>query len=181
MFFHRCPTSRVSQCLSTTYYCTMYVSDCADCLSNTIGAEAAGIPCSAILVSNLVTARCAPCPDVVYEINRIVFATLVVGALSIVGCALVIIQIVAYSRDLHSMRDRIVIGLMLANALVSLLFFVNLSCLRGLMRDFLHVVQYSAGNAVPLNGLKTGTTDCGELALSFTSIRLGRCWWFGGK
>lgn len=40
---------------------------------------------------------------------------------------------------------------------------------------------YSISNAMPMNALKTGVTDCGQLRMSFEAIRLGRSWWFAGK
>ena len=55
------------------------------------------------------------------------------------------------------MRDRIVIGLMLANA------------------------AYSTANAVPVNLLRTGERTCGSVAMTFNVIKTGRAWWFFGK
>jgi len=55
------------------------------------------------------------------------------------------------------MRDRIVAGLMLANAI------------------------YSSANAIPTALLSTSEIDCGNLVLSFSTIRFGRAWWFCGK
>lgn len=55
------------------------------------------------------------------------------------------------------MRDRIVVGLMLTNAV------------------------YSSANAIPMQALLTGITTCGQLMMSFYAIRFGRAWWFFGK
>ena len=55
------------------------------------------------------------------------------------------------------MRDRVIAGLLAANAV------------------------YSSANAIPLNLLHNNHADCGALALPFAAIRFGRGWWFGGK
>jgi hypothetical protein len=75
------------------------------------------------------------------------------------GCACIAVAttVLAHGRDRISMRDRIVVGLMLANAV------------------------YSTANTIPLNVLRTGVVDCGRLAMSFDAIRAGRAWWFCGK
>lgn len=52
----------------------------------------------------------------VYEINRIVMATSVVGSISLVACFVVTLVIVASKRDKDSVRDRVILGLMFANA-----------------------------------------------------------------
>ena len=65
-------------------------------------------------------------------------------------CLVVVATIVAYGHDRVSMRDRIVVGLMMAN------------------------VVYSTANAIPLNALRTGVVDCGRLAMSFDAIRFRR-------
>jgi hypothetical protein len=48
--------------------------------------------------------------------NDIVLATQVVGVVSVILCIAVVTVILAHGCDQTSMRDRIVIGLMLANA-----------------------------------------------------------------
>lgn len=55
------------------------------------------------------------------------------------------------------MRSRIVLGLMLVNAV------------------------YSSANVLPLAALQSGLESCGQLVLSYDTIRLGRALWFGGK
>jgi hypothetical protein len=93
----------------------------------------------------------------VHTINVIVFATAAVGGASAASCFAVAATIVAHGHDRVSMRDRIVVGLMMANAV------------------------YSTANAIPLNALRTDVVDCGRLAMSFDAIRFGRAWWFCGK
>jgi hypothetical protein len=63
-----------------------------------------------------IDAACLPCSETVLIVNRLVIATAVVGGLSVAACLRVIVAIVAHGRDLVSMRDRILIGLMAANA-----------------------------------------------------------------
>jgi hypothetical protein len=104
-----------------------------------------------------VVQACAPCPASVHNINSIVVATAIVGGASAVACLAVAATIVAHERDRVSMRDRIVVGLMMANAV------------------------YSTANTIPLNELRTGVVNCGRMALSFEAIRFGRAWWFCGK
>ena len=100
---------------------------------------------------------CKSCSDSVDTINAIVLATAVVGMASATICIAVVVTVVAHGRDRASMRDRIVIGLMLANGV------------------------YSSANTIPLNAMRTGVLDCGRLAMSFDVIRFGRAWWFAGK
>jgi hypothetical protein len=111
--------------------------------------------CSQILKANGVTAACAECTETVFLINKIVIATSVVGLVSVVACLAVILAILC-GRQL-STRDRIVVGLMWANAI------------------------YSSANAIPLLKLHTGLSNCGSIFLSFETIRFGRAWWFFGK
>jgi hypothetical protein len=40
---------------------------------------------------------------------------------------------------------------------------------------------YSTANVVPLNALRSDNINCGRLAMSFDTIRLGRALWFCGK
>lgn len=96
-------------------------------------------------------------PESVHAINTIVLATATVGGASVLVCLAVIITMFAHGRDRRSMRDRIVIGLMLMNAV------------------------YSSANTLPLNALRTSANDCGRVFMSFNAIRFGRAWWFGGK
>lgn len=100
---------------------------------------------------------CKPCSPTVTLVNRVVLATSIVGGISAAACIVVIALLLGSGAHRRSMRDRIVIGLMMAN------------------------VAYSIGSAVPLNSLQTAPATCGLLALSFESIRYGRAVWFGGK
>jgi len=77
----------------------------------------------------------------VHTINLVVLATATVGGVSAAVCIAVAATIVAHGRDRVSMRDRIVVGLMMINAV------------------------YSTANAIPLNALRTGVLDCGRLAM----------------
>jgi hypothetical protein len=86
-----------------------------------------------------------------------VLATTIFGGVGVVGCLWVVLVILAHRRDRSSLRERIMIGLMMVNAF------------------------YSSANVLPLNQLRTNTLDCGQLALSFNVIRSGRAWWFAAK
>jgi hypothetical protein len=101
---------------------------------------------------------CQPCSSTgLQTINSVVFATAMVGGASTAACLAVGLSIVAHGRDRESLRARIVLGLMTVNAV------------------------YSSANAIPLAALLTSATHCGDLALSFETIRFGRAWWFAGK
>ena len=80
-----------------------------------------------------------------------------VGGISVVVCLFVITTMVAHGHDRISMRNRIVLGLMMTNTV------------------------YSSANIIPINELRTGVLDCGRLVLSFDKIRFGRALWFCGK
>jgi hypothetical protein len=114
--------------------------------------------CEALLNQNFIDASCQrSCDWSVIENNHIVLATFVVGGLSIVPCLFVVLAIVAYGKDIMCIRARIIIGLMLSN------------------------IVYSVGNAIPVALLQTNVSTCGQVAMSFDTIRFGRAWWFAGK
>jgi serine/threonine protein kinase len=146
----------ISHCRATVSACLLGSNHrkdlCGPCVDGSAPAADAAI-CSAILQG----VSCDPCPASVHTINRIVFVTVFIGGASAAICVWVIATIVAHGRDRASMRDRIVVGLMLANAV------------------------YSTANAIPLNALHTDVDACGQLAMSFDAIRFGRAWWFCGK
>jgi hypothetical protein len=87
----------------------------------------------------------------------IVISTAVVGGVSVLGSLDVVAVIFGYNKDLTSSRDRVLIGLMIAN------------------------IIYSSANVVPLNLLRADGFRCGELYLGFDAIRIGRAVWFCGK
>ena len=64
-----------------------------------------------------IDAMCQACPDSVHTINSVVRATQVVGGASVVTCLLLVATMFASGRDRESMRDRILIGLMLTNTM----------------------------------------------------------------
>lgn len=113
--------------------------------------------CGAIMRNFGVVETCQPCPATISVVNRVVWATAAVGGISAVLCVGVAVTIVAHGRTAVSMRDRVVVGILLTNAI------------------------YSSANAVPISALQTGVTTCGRLALPFATIRFGRAWWFCGK
>lgn len=78
-----------------------------------------------------------PCPVAELELgNSIVKATVSVGVISIIVVLYVIAVILAYNRDRHSLRDRLLLGLFSAN------FF------------------FSVGNSIPYNLLFTNQHQC---------------------
>lgn len=117
-----------------------------------------GTSCASLFTIYKVSKECRPCPASIATVNNIVLATTAVGGFSCAVCLWVAATIIAHGRHRRATRDRIVLGLMLSNAV------------------------YSLANAIPLNLLHDGNhASCGDLALSFTAIRLGRAAWFGSK
>eukprot|EP00035_Acanthoeca_spectabilis_P007620 m.139478 g.139478 ORF g.139478 m.139478 type:complete len:1141 (-) comp14018_c0_seq2:130-3552(-) len=92
----------------------------------------------------------------VHRINSIVIATSVVGGVSVAACLLVISAITAHRHSANSIRDRIVVGMMLAN------------------------VVYSIGSCIPVN-LLSAQSNSETYHLPTDTVRIGRAWWFGGK
>lgn len=148
-----CPTSMVPSCASAWAYCFLkHGPACAQC------AEEASMTnqteCTIWMEGEDIPTQCASCPSSVNTINKLTIAIQVIGSVSLVVCLGVIIALLAYSRDLGGIRDRVILGLMTANAV------------------------YSSANTMPLTMLKTGPEDCGQRVLSFDTIRFGRAWWF---
>ena len=144
----------ISACRRTVTPCAIQYGDaCLACINGSAPPSQATL-CSQLSQHYSLDSLCHPCPTSVHTINAIVFATAAVGGASAVACLAVTTTIVAHGRDRVSMRDRILIGLMLTNAV------------------------YSIANAIPLNALRTGVVDCGRLSMSFDAIRFGRAWWF---
>eukprot|EP00035_Acanthoeca_spectabilis_P027448 m.466603 g.466603 ORF g.466603 m.466603 type:complete len:1083 (-) comp25399_c0_seq1:69-3317(-) len=152
-----CPPDVIPPCAGAVFDCTMFGPNRTECARCVLGNSSNAAACAEIMALGGIDLGCNSCPDVVNTINTIVFATSVVGSVSVGACVMVIFVIVAYSHDRKAMRDRIVIGLATANGV------------------------YSMANAVPLNRLKKGDLDCGAFALSFGAIRFWRAWWFAGK
>ena len=59
---------------------------------------------------------CEPCPESVNTINKLTIATSVVGALSIPCCLTVVAAILANGLDRNTFRNRVILAMMLANA-----------------------------------------------------------------
>lgn len=109
--FYQCPTTVYSDCEAAVYVCSILDVECARCIA---GVSQNASLCPAIYLRFDVPSACVPCPEVVHEINRIVRATSVLGAVSVAACVVTILVILAHSRDRVSMRDRVVIGLMVS-------------------------------------------------------------------
>jgi len=95
---------------------------------------------------------CQECPVAVYTSNVIAVATAVVGGVSVVACLATILVIIAWRKDSESPRFRVIIGLMIANAV------------------------YSMANTIPMDLLETGIDDCGEFTMSSADRAFGRAW-----
>ena len=143
----------ISLCRQAVANCISDSDACNSCLN---GSSQATI-CSSLLQGYSFATVCQPCPESVHTITVIVFITAIIGGASAVVCVAVAATIVAHGHLCVSMWHRIVVGLMLSNAV------------------------YSTANAIPLNALRTGIIDCGRLAMSFGAICVGRAWWFCGK
>lgn len=107
--------------------------------------------CAALIGEYFVDAKCQACHESINSINGIVFSTAVIGGISVLGCVAVLVVIFGYSHDRASLRDRILVGLIASNAV------------------------YSSANCIPLNLLGTQVKNCGQLLLSFETIRFGEC------
>lgn len=69
---------------------------------------------------------CDSCPQSVHTINKLTIATSVVGALSIPCCLTVVAAILANGLDRTAFRNRVILAMMLANAVyVTCLDFVS--------------------------------------------------------
>jgi hypothetical protein len=110
VLFTTCPESIISSCARQTWNCVTADPQCRQCLSNT-APPALATSCAQI-TAPIIKADCAACSAKVFRINRIVYATSVVGGVSAIACIATITLLVAHGRDLVSMRDRIVVGLM---------------------------------------------------------------------
>eukprot|EP00037_Helgoeca_nana_P009398 m.82503 g.82503 ORF g.82503 m.82503 type:complete len:1195 (+) comp19552_c0_seq1:104-3688(+) len=156
-----CTPADIADCRLEATACVLLNATCALCINGSLPKDSD--VCAALLVSKSqnfrynVPAVCITCPDWVDTVNWVVLATTIIGGASIVGCLGVILTILAHSRDRISTRDRIVIGLMLAN------------------------MVYSSANVIPTNKVGTASTNCGQLVLSFDTIKIGRAVWFVGK
>jgi hypothetical protein len=142
----------VTNCISNPSYSDL----CIACINGSAPPSQAAL-CDDLSLRFSFDAACRPCPASVHTINLVVLATATVGGASAAACLAVVITIAAHGREKLSMRDRIVVGLMMANAV------------------------YSTANAIPLNALRTNVLDCGRHTMSFDAIRFGRAWWFCGK
>lgn len=174
LYITSCPEATINSCTRQMWNCVTAEPECAQCLSSTPH------PNSTTLCENIFNSVDAPdcktCPVEVDIMNNIVLATSVVGALSTVACVCVILLIVAHGKDLKSLRDRILIGLMSSvsgpaqSVVVAMLTLV-----------LLQNAVYSSANTLPFDQLRTDVENCGKLAMSFEGIRFGRAWWFWGK
>jgi hypothetical protein len=153
-FFGECPYSEISHCAVTVFDCIVEIEACAACID---GSAINSTVCNSLYSAYSISAGCTTCPRIIDTLNTLVYATVSVGAVSLVACLSVIGLLFARSRDRQSMRDRIVMGLMLSNCI------------------------YSAANAIPFSLLRTSTLDCGQFALSLEAIRVGRSVWVCGK
>jgi hypothetical protein len=156
--FLGCPLTVFTRCQEFTAMCLIRGGEaCANCIAGSTSQQN-DPSCEPLLNAYNVLDACLPCSTSVYESNRIVLATSIVGGVSILPCIVVILGIIAYGKDLMYIRSRIIMGLMISN------------------------IVYSIGNAIPVGMLdQTNIATCGQTSLSFNTIRFGRAWWFAGK
>lgn len=152
-----CPATVVDECRGTTYFCVMFDPFCDNCLRNDTARPTSF--CQDIIGPKGydLASVCSGCPNEIAAVNKLTLATAVVGGVSVVACLGVIGVIVSVGAHRRALRDRVVLTVMVANAI------------------------YSSANMIPENLLKDGAVGCGEAALSFATIRFGRSWWFCGK
>lgn len=106
-YIQTCPDAVTTVCATQKFLCATYSSeDCWSCLTNDTYAVANAARCEARFRDFDISEVCAQCPRIVQTINTIVFATQVVGGVSALSCILVILTIVAYSKDMYSPRVR---------------------------------------------------------------------------
>lgn len=156
---YSCPSTTSEGCRAIAFECvTEHAPLCAQCLNGTASAAHAAT-CDVFLHHDPynIASACVTCPETISLINKVIYGQSAVGAVSVVACLTVTVLIVAHGRDRVSMRVRIILGLVLTNAV------------------------YSSANVIPLNLLQTGAINCGRLALSSADIRFGRAWWLCGK
>eukprot|EP00035_Acanthoeca_spectabilis_P014874 m.293067 g.293067 ORF g.293067 m.293067 type:complete len:429 (+) comp16239_c0_seq3:797-2083(+) len=145
-----------STCAKYVYSCvSLSYPYCLECLTNPLISTSS--TCRDLMSTYAISSTCAPCPESVHVTNHIVIATSIVGGISLVACLAVVLTIIAYEKDRVSIADRIIVGMLLANAV------------------------YSLANAVPQNLLHTDVVNCGSFQLSFDQLRFWRAVWFGGK
>ena len=111
-------------CETAVLNCVVRDPECARCLNGSALTSNQSAQC-AKLRSNFISptvenrfgidAACAPCAAAFHQINAIVIATAVIGAVSGCLCLAIVATIVAHGRDRIALRDRLIIGLMLAN------------------------------------------------------------------
>jgi hypothetical protein len=147
----------IGACRVAVSNCVLDHGDVCIACVNGSAASSQAASCAQLFQDFHIESACQPCRSSVHTINAVTYATAAVGGVSTATCVAVATTIVAHGRDRVCMRDRIIVGLMLANAV------------------------YSTANTIPLNALLTGTLDCGRLFMSFDAIRFGRAWWFFGK
>lgn len=120
-YLFRCPSTTVDDCASATGNCVMtFHPECTRCLNGTL--DSGSEFCTGLLnaTGSGVTPNCHTCSSQLNTINRIVLITSVVGGISVVACVLVILLIVAHGRDRISMQARVILGLMVSNAMYSI-------------------------------------------------------------
>lgn len=129
---------------------------CAQCVAD-VPSNCSAEECNSLMGSFEVTVTCQPCPTELITGNTVSLVTAGIGAVSTLLCVEVVASIVANRRDLTSLRDRIIIGLLMSNAI------------------------FSSSNAVPVYLVDVSSLSCGQLSLPFPTILFVRAWWFGGK
>ena len=156
------------RCVKTVVQCIHNSQGCAECIAGGTMSDRHSSTCKQITGpyqieptngTTVMGVSCAGCPvSASYNAHNIfVVATAALGGASFVLCTWVAIVIIATGRSRVSLRDRIVVGLMIANAM------------------------FSVGSALPVN-LWGMNTQCDVFpVLSFSLKSVARAFWFAGK
>lgn len=150
----QCSLTVQNRCAHNVLECVITEPQCAACMSD---AATKPVQCGEWLDMFNVKTSCRSCRDQVRLLNGLVVATSVVGGTAVLLTLLAVTAILAHRRHVAALRDRILVGLMLAN------------------------MVYSIANVIPLALVSEEEGSCGQLFLSFSVIRSGRALWFGGK
>lgn len=145
-------------CARSVYYCTMGQKDnaslCAKCFLGEQGCTSRGL----CMVEERLSNPCfTDCDESWVTANRLALATMVIGIISVLACLSVVAVILAHSRDLISLRERLILSMMIAN------------------------LVYSSANALDLQSVELEPGKCGQISMSYEAQTFGRAWWFCGK
>eukprot|EP00040_Diaphanoeca_grandis_P006241 m.36599 g.36599 ORF g.36599 m.36599 type:complete len:789 (-) comp17403_c0_seq2:198-2564(-) len=112
-------SSNNSMCISMWSACK-FIPECDECVTSISCAFDSLNENKKYLQGMFEACELLQCPDWVATSNHTVYATIVFGSISLIGCLCVIAVIYGYSRDRKSLRSRILLGMFIFNALFSI-------------------------------------------------------------